>query len=136
MPDSAVFQHFNLVTSDMEASVAFYRLLGVEVPDTDPAWQSHHRNTSDRVDFDSTVFAQDWGWKAGMGVLVFGVASRDAVDETYARLTAAGYAGQKEPWDAPWGARFAIVGDPDGNGVGIMSPSDPERRYPHQPPAA
>jgi uncharacterized glyoxalase superfamily protein PhnB len=27
-----------------------------------------------------------------------------------------------------WGARYAIVEDPDGNHVGVMSPSDPDRR--------
>jgi predicted enzyme related to lactoylglutathione lyase len=33
------------------------------------------------------------------------------------------------PWDAFWGSRYAIVADPDGNHVGIMSPSEPKRRY-------
>ena len=31
---------------------------------------------------------------------------------------------QQEPYDAFWGARYAVVSDPDGNGVGIMSPVD------------
>lgn len=30
--------------------------------------------------------------------------------------------------DAFWGARFAVVADPDGNEVGLMSPIDEERR--------
>lgn len=40
--------------------------------------------------------------------------------------------------DVDWGARYAIVEDPDGNGVGLMSPIDPERKYwpPRRPPAA
>ena len=33
-----------------------------------------------------------------------------------------------EPIDAFWGARYAVVNDPDGNHVGIMSPSDEEHR--------
>jgi hypothetical protein len=33
-----------------------------------------------------------------------------------------GYEGQQPPFDAFWGARYAIVCDPDGNAVGIMSP--------------
>jgi len=32
------------------------------------------------------------------------------------------------PFDAFWGARYAIVEDPDGNVIGFQSPSDPERR--------
>jgi catechol 2,3-dioxygenase-like lactoylglutathione lyase family enzyme len=35
---------------------------------------------------------------------------------------------QQEPYDAFWGARYAVVSDPDGNGVGIMSPIDPVTR--------
>jgi len=29
---------------------------------------------------------------------------------------------------AAWGARYAVVEDPDGNALGIMSPVDPDRR--------
>ena len=43
----------------------------------------------------------------------------------YADLTGAGYRGQQPPYDAFWGARYAVVEDPDGNAVGLMSPSDP-----------
>jgi hypothetical protein len=32
------------------------------------------------------------------------------------------------PFDAFWGARYAIVEDPDGNHIGLMSPSDPALR--------
>jgi uncharacterized glyoxalase superfamily protein PhnB len=52
------------------------------------------------------------------------------VDEIYADLVGAGYLGQQEPVDASWGARFAVVEDPDGNAVGLMSPVDAQRRRP------
>ena len=55
----------------------------------------------------------------------FKVESRDEVDRLFADLTGAGYRGQQPPYDAFWGARYAIVEDPDGNAVGLMSPSDP-----------
>ena len=42
---------------------------------------------------------------------------------------------QQPPFDAFWGARYAIVEDPDGNSVGLMSPVDPTRRSPMPPPA-
>ena len=45
-----------------------------------------------------------------------------------AALAADGVPVQQEPYDAFWGARYAVVSDPDGNGVGIMSPVDPARR--------
>ena len=46
----------------------------------------------------------------------------------YADLVAAGYRRQQPPYDAFWGARYAVIEDPDGNAVGIMSPVDPDRR--------
>ncbi|HZA78108.1 MAG TPA: VOC family protein, partial [Acidimicrobiales bacterium] len=55
--------------------------------------------------------------------------SREAVDELYAKVAAAGYASRQPPYDAFWGARYAVVADPEGNDVGLMSPIDPERRY-------
>jgi hypothetical protein len=58
-----------------------------------------------------------------------GDASREAVDELYAKVTAAGYTGRQRPYDAFWGGRYAVVGDPEGNDVGLMSPIDPDRRY-------
>ncbi len=36
--DRPVLDQVNLVTSDMDAAVAFYRRLGVEIPDTEPQW--------------------------------------------------------------------------------------------------
>ena len=43
------------------------------------------------------------------------------VDRLYAELTEAGYTGQREPWDAFWGQRYATVADPDGNGVDLFA---------------
>lgn len=36
---------------------------------------------------------------------------------TARRREAAGHRGDKEPWEAVWGRRYAIVLDPDGCGV-------------------
>jgi catechol 2,3-dioxygenase-like lactoylglutathione lyase family enzyme len=127
---------FNLVVSNMEASVAFYRRLGLNIEDTSPEWQEHHRSATLAsgidLDLDSSEFARHWdkGWSGGMGVLGFKVESRERVDEIYSDLVGAGYAGQQPPYDAFWGARYAVVADPDGNAVGIMSPVDPEQRSP------
>jgi uncharacterized glyoxalase superfamily protein PhnB len=59
--------------------------------------------------------------------------SRDAVDGRYDELTADGFPGRQAPYDAFWGARYAIVADPDGRDVGLMSPIDPDRRYTPDP---
>jgi uncharacterized glyoxalase superfamily protein PhnB len=131
-----VFNQVNLVVHDMEAMLAFYERLGVEIAPSFPPWDRHHRTiaTPNELDFDldSTEFASQWnrGWTAGNtgAVLGFRVASREAVDAIYADLTGAGYTGQQPPYDAFFGARYALVADPDGNSVGIMSPIDPSRR--------
>jgi len=54
--------------------------------------------------------------------------TREAIDQRYAELTTAGYRGRQPPFDAFWGARYAIVADPDGNDVGLMSPCRESRR--------
>ena len=61
-------------------------------------------------------------------VVGFSLPSRDAVDTAYAELTAAGYHGRQAPFDAFWGGRYAIVADPSGNDVGLMSPVDESMR--------
>jgi uncharacterized glyoxalase superfamily protein PhnB len=61
-------------------------------------------------------------------VLGFRVDTREAVDDVVATLEGSGAAVQQRPYDAFWGARYAVVSDPAGNAVGIMSPVDPERR--------
>ena len=44
-------------------------------------------------------------------------------------MTGAGYEGAQPPYDAFWGARYAVLVDPDGNHVGLMSPSEDARKY-------
>jgi uncharacterized glyoxalase superfamily protein PhnB len=140
----AILDQLNIVVRDMEAAVSFYRRLGIEIPDTLPAWQAHHRTAEigGEVDLelDSTAFTPQWnaGWPASQpGVVIgFRVATREDVDELYEELTGAGHVGQQAPYDAFWGARYAIVEDPSGNAVGLMSPIDPARRSPPSPPPA
>jgi catechol 2,3-dioxygenase-like lactoylglutathione lyase family enzyme len=132
----------NLFVSDMQATVAFYRRLGLAVDDQH-AWGAHHVGVvmpnGFELEFDSIELTRsyDSGWGAATppsrGVLVFSLPSREAVDELYDEMTAAGHTGRQPPFDAFWGARYAVVDDPDGNNVGLMSPIDPSRRS--APPA-
>jgi catechol 2,3-dioxygenase-like lactoylglutathione lyase family enzyme len=137
-----VLDQVNFVVRDMEASAAFYARLGVQLDARDPAWAPHHRNgrktAGAQVDLDSTAFAPAWdaGWPSGTTgvVLGFRLPSREAVDALYAELVGAGHRSQQEPWDAFFGARFAVVEDPDGNAVALMSTPDPAHRSPVDPP--
>ncbi len=134
-----VLDQVNLVVSDIQRSAEFYRKLGVPVEDGGlPEWDLHHRNSKvtqgASLDLDSRPFAAQWGRIERTGpVLGFRVPAREDVDRIYAELTAAGHPGQQPPFDAFWGSRFAVVQDPDGNSIALMSPSDAAHRS--RPPA-
>jgi catechol 2,3-dioxygenase-like lactoylglutathione lyase family enzyme len=142
------FDHVNLVVGDVAASRAFYAKLGVDFGDrTDPVWSRHHVSAVQQpgepetagLDLDSTSFVAHWdeGWPGGPGVvLCFRVDTRQAVDDLVTALAADGVTVQQPPWDAFWGSRFAVVTDPDGNAVGIMSPQDDAHRAAPPDPAA
>ncbi|HWG75374.1 MAG TPA: VOC family protein [Steroidobacteraceae bacterium] len=135
----------NIVSSDVEASVAFYRRLGVEIPQS-RIWRTasgaQHVGASRGegvsavgLDIDSVAFARLWnrGWQdaadlRGRVVVGFRLSSRAAVDAIYARMTGAGHRGLQPPCDAFWGARYAIIEDPDGIAVGLMSSVTDETR--------
>lgn len=142
-----ILNQINLVCRDLSASLAFYRRLGVEISET-AVWRTstgpHHvsagAHSTDRAldfDLDSAAFAQLWnaGWKGrtdlgGRIVVGFGVPARADVDDLFRDMTGAGYRGLQEPVDAFWGARYAIIEDPDGVAVGVMSPVSPDRKTP------
>src|SRR6266487_379295 len=147
MSDSAPYLHMlNVVVADMQASLDFYRRLGVTVADSEDTAAAHVQLRMPggfSLELDTAESARLWhaAWRsdpARAGVVIgFSLATREAVDERYAELTSAGYRGRQPPFDAFWGARYAIVADPDGNDVGLMSPMDESRRAwpPEQSPA-
>jgi len=138
MSDNAADLHMlNVVVSDMEASLDFYRRLGVAVPAGENAADVHVQLRMPggfSLELDTAESARLWhaGWRAEPAsarvVIGFSLPTREAVDERYAELTSAGYAGRQPPFDAFWGARYGIVADPDGNDVGLMSPIEESRR--------
>lgn len=129
MPASPRLDAFGLVVTDMARTLAFYRALGLDIPDG--AEREPHveveLNGGIRLLFDpvSTVrsFLPDWTAPAGghrMG-LAMRCESPAQVDETHARVVGLGYDSHKDPWDAPWGQRYAIVVDPEGNPVDLYA---------------
>ena len=141
MTGTPALSQLNLVVRDMDATVAFYRRLGFVI-DAEPGDQHVELPMPNgmTVEFDAveSVAVWDSGWPGTTGgsvVLGMALPDRAAVDASYAELTAAGHAGRQPPYDAFWGARYAIVEDPDGNPVGLMSPIDAARKtWPPAPP--
>jgi catechol 2,3-dioxygenase-like lactoylglutathione lyase family enzyme len=120
-----------LVVEDMTRSLAFYRRLGLDLPPE--ADQEPHAETTLagglRLAWDTaeTVRSFDPSWAPPSGSprvgLAFFFETPAEVDAAYQELTAAGYDGHKEPWDAFWGQRYAVIHDPDGNSVELFAPS-------------
>ncbi|GAA3737331.1 catechol 2,3-dioxygenase-like lactoylglutathione lyase family enzyme [Spinactinospora alkalitolerans] len=124
---------FNLIgiaVADMGRSLAFYRRLGVDVPaeaDSEPHVEAELGGGLRMAwDTDETIRSFDPDWKPAPGGgrlgLAFACDDPAEVDAVYAELTAAGYEGHMAPWDAFWGQRYAVVNDPDGNGVDLYAP--------------
>lgn len=116
-----------IVVSDLGRSIAFYRLLGLEVPET--PGEDHVETTlasGTRLMFDTEEvvrsFQPNWTRQTGNQLsLAFECSSPAEVDETYARMVAAGFHGEQEPWDAFWGQRYAQLADPDGVPVDLYA---------------
>lgn len=118
-----------IVVADMAATLAFYRLLGLDVPaDADAAPHVEADFGGIRIAFDTeaTISSYDASWSrpAAGGhriALAFAAASPAEVDAAFTEITAAGYTGHLEPFDAPWGMRYAVVHDPDHNPVDLFA---------------
>lgn len=129
---TARFDAIGLVVADIGRSLAFYRTLGLDIP-ADADAETHVEAAlpgGTRILWDTadTIRSFDPGWTPPVGGQRIGLAflcdSPAEVDSIYAELIAAGYEGHKEPWDAFWGQRYALVRDPDGNGVDLFAPLD------------
>ena len=117
-----------IAVKNMGESLKFYRSLGLEIPEGQDA-EGHVQ-----VEFDGITIAWDtvevlkgvYGeWEehpVGHRIeLAFQCGSGEQVDAVYRRITAAGQFGHREPWDAFWGQRYAIVTDPDGNLISLFA---------------
>ncbi|MFJ7044592.1 VOC family protein [Streptomyces sp. NPDC101112] len=118
-----------MVASDMAASVTFYRRLGFDFPEGSEE-QPHAEAALPgglrlMLDTEETVrsFHPEWRpGRGGGGGLALLCDSPAEVDAVYEELVAAGHQGELKPWDAVWGQRYAVVLDPDGNGVDLFAP--------------
>ncbi len=124
---SAVTQIF---AHDLQESLAFYRLLGLPVPEPGPPHPEHVAaelpgGSLLSFDTDETITGMHPGWTpppmAGRLALAFGLGSPAAVDALFETVTAAGHPGLLKPYDAPWGQRYATVVDPDGIWVDLFA---------------
>ncbi len=116
-----------IVASDLAESIRFYRLLGLDVPETPgeghvdaflPSGVRFMLDTEETVKSFRPDRVRAVGNQIGLALECAGSAE---VDEVYARAVAAGFHGEKEPWDAFWGQRYAQLADPDGVPVDLYA---------------
>ncbi len=126
----------HVAVGDMTRAMDFYRRVGLDVP------EGAEGNAHVEVDLGAgahvafstaqVIAMYDPAWRGSTPstatVLQFGVPSRAAVEDMYASLTSAGYAGHIAPIDAFWGNRYCEVDDADGHAVGFHSPTDDPMR--------
>lgn len=125
----AVVPHsIDIVVADMAASLDFYRTLGLPVPEglgeAEQAQIETPGGASIGLISEAMMKGHNPHWVDPVGQRVTFACRCDSVaevDETYARITAAGYEGRQEPWDSPWGQRYAMLEDPDGNRVDLFA---------------
>lgn len=115
------FDAIGIVSGNPARSVEFFKILGVDIQQYENTGHYEGKTPSGvRIMLDTIevihTMNPDWKKPNGSGVvLCFKQDSSAKVDEIYKRITAAGFKGIREPWDAFWGQRYACVSDPDGN---------------------
>lgn len=115
-----------IVVEDIQRSLAFYRLLGWEIPEVSSD-ENHVEITFDnglRFAWDQLEMMRSFDSSASLQphtVGAFLCSSPAEVDSKYNTLIAAGYRGHKAPWDAFWGQRYAMLLDPDGHGIDLFA---------------
>ena len=118
-----------IVVQDMRRALAFYRNLGFEFKEGSESEEHVETETGGGItlmlDVASMVPTFDPGWKAPSGsprvAFAFECDSPAEVDKLYERLLAAGAGERRGPWDAVWGMRYALLLDPDGNGIDLYA---------------
>ena len=128
MPTTTV-KIIDIIVTDLGAAIEFYRRLGIEfernqyMPD-DHADCDLPNGLHLMLDTDSARSKVTAGWtppESGRIFLTVEYETPAAVDAAYADLVAAGVTGLQEPYDVPWGMRYATVADPSGNGIDLYA---------------
>jgi len=128
--DQPVFLGLYLFADDLPESLNFYEILGFHIEKVSDIFGRASLSNGFTLEIGTAALTKSYDpkWKTpalpSTNTINFQLSSREAVDETYSKMTAAGYTGHLAPCDPLWQARFAIILDPNGNYVGLHSPRD------------
>ncbi|MBM7662030.1 catechol 2,3-dioxygenase-like lactoylglutathione lyase family enzyme [Bacillus mesophilus] len=116
-----------IVVNDMKASLDFYRTLGLEIPiEADQEQHVEINQDGVRFAFDTKaitegVYGQLEDPLGHRVELAFRCDSVESLNELFQLVVERGYNSHKEPWDAFWGQRYAVIVDPDGNLISLFA---------------
>ena len=121
------FDAIGIASKDLNLSVKFYKLLGVELAEC--GGSEHYEGITTggiRIMMDSVKLLKEinplFKESNGGGItLCFKQSSPKLVDEIHGNILAAGFKEIKAPWDAFWGQRYSSVADPDGNQIDLFA---------------
>jgi uncharacterized glyoxalase superfamily protein PhnB len=123
------FDAVSVTTTDMEAATSFYALLGFAFPTFERDAQHVEAITAAgevRLMIDDRLLIKTLTGKdpapATHSSFAIKCERPAAVDAAVLAIRNAGFAVVKEPWDAFWGQRYAIVADPDGYMSDLFAP--------------
>lgn len=118
----------DIVVNDIGRALAFYRALGLDIPSERDGDGQVEVATPGAMTLgfltEAMVESSGGGWTQPVGqrvTIAFRCDDAAELDATYARITAAGHAGVKPPWNAFCGQRYASLADPDGNRVDLFA---------------
>jgi predicted lactoylglutathione lyase len=113
-----------VIVEDMPRAVAFYRRLGIDIPEGGENQQHVEIKMSGMTFFlntkrlnakwDPAKTEPSGGYRI---ILEFYLKTREAVDAKYTELTGFGYHGHCAPYPVSADLYFAMVDDPDGNTI-------------------
>ncbi|MGK5110901.1 MULTISPECIES: VOC family protein [unclassified Geodermatophilus] len=112
--------------TDLPRAVAFYELLGFRFPPLEPDSAHVEAEAGIRLMIDTATLLEGLHGEpprpgnTAAFALLFG--SPAEVDDAVGRVSAAGRTVVDEPFDAPWGQRYATVADPDGYRIDLFCP--------------
>jgi catechol 2,3-dioxygenase-like lactoylglutathione lyase family enzyme len=104
-----------LATQHLDQSLAFYRRLGLAIPDGSEGQPHVEVKMSGGLTFFLNAKGQAGIADSPQLILEFYVKERAVVESKYAELTGFGYQSYRAPFVSPIGMYFAMVTDPDGH---------------------
>jgi uncharacterized glyoxalase superfamily protein PhnB len=120
-----------VVSTDLSKTISFYKLLGFTFGELSPD-EKHVESVGSAGSAKLMIDTQDvvkdiigeTPKPGNHSSFAVEYAGSSQVNEVAERIAKAGFSVSKEPWDAFWGQRYAVVEDPDGYKVDLYAQLD------------